>query len=106
MRSRWTVPTIIVLTVSAWSLNRYVIAGKQVGEDDLIGLTKQEVLLRYGEPDLTFGASGVGNSHDDDNWCFQRGMYGGSTGVHSATVASTTLSFDTRDDLAITGRCR
>ncbi|HVT90402.1 MAG TPA: hypothetical protein VHD56_16230 [Tepidisphaeraceae bacterium] len=74
MRYRRSVIAVLSL-FAGYFLIRYVVCGRQVGEDSLKGLTMQEVRARYGEPSIAH------HDRDEDLWTYYRGLIGGGTGI-------------------------
>jgi hypothetical protein len=71
-RLRWIIPAVLLILLTLAWLDRRYVSPRQVGEDDLRGMSKQQLRARYGEPNWIV---------DRDNWVYYRGMLGGGTGI-------------------------
>ena len=70
---RWIILLVVILTGAAWLGLRYAAAPpRQVGEDNIQGMSKQELRARYGEPNWIV---------DENNWVYYRGREGAGTGI-------------------------
>lgn len=68
-RLRWIIAAILLLVLLAlWVDRRYF---RQVGEDNIQGMSRQQLRSRHGEPNWVV---------DEDHWVYYRG-FGGGTGI-------------------------
>jgi hypothetical protein len=70
-RLRWIIPIVLILLTLAWLDMRYI-DPRQVGEDKIQGMSKQQLRARYGEPSWI---------DTEDSWVYYKGMFGGGTGI-------------------------
>ena len=70
-RLRWIIAALAVIAFLAFLAFYCLAPARQVGEDNLIGLSKEQLKSRYGEPNVV----------DDNLWVYYRGRGGGGTGI-------------------------
>jgi hypothetical protein len=71
-RLRWIIPAVLLILLALEWVDRRYVSPRQVGEDNILGMSKQQLRSRYGEPNWVV---------DENNWVYYRGMLGGGTGI-------------------------
>jgi len=85
-RPHWMIPVVVAvvgvavfsLLLAAYGLGIFA-KPRQVGEDNLMGMTTAQVIARYGPPDVRDVTPGV--IPREEMWIYYKGRLGGGTGI-------------------------